>query len=115
MQQLILQIKESSKDETVTIEELYDRYAAAVYGRIIRIVKQKDVAEKILERVFITALEEKKIKAIYLKPLTNLINHTHKKTYNTLKAIKIFQACACGYEGANPLILDQNNFAENPA
>jgi len=105
MQQLINEITKSSKENGVTIEELYDKYAAAVYGKIIRVVKQKDVAEKILERVFITALAEKTIKPIHLTPFTNLLNHTHRKTYNTMKAIKMFQACACGYEGATPLIL----------
>ena len=105
MQQLINEISESSKVDTITIEELYDKYAPAVYGKIIRVVKQKDVAEKILEKVFLTALTEKKLRAIHLTPFTNLLNHTHKKTYKTLKAIKNFQACVCGYEGANPLIL----------
>lgn len=105
MQQLIREIKEASKEETVTVEQLYDKYAAAVYGKIIRVIKQKDVAEKILEKVFITALEDKTGKAIHLTAFTNLLNHTHKKTYSTLNAIRIFQACSCSYEGANPLIL----------
>lgn len=109
MQQLINEISEQAKllnGNAVAIAELYDKYAPAVYGKIIRVVKQKDVAEKILEKVFVNALVDKNIEAgVHLTPLTTLLNHSRKKTYSTLKAIRMFQATACGYEGATPLIL----------
>ena len=113
MEQLIQEIRRSSKNDVATVEELYDKYAPAVYGKIIRVVKQKDIAEKILEKVFVTALTDTNLKAIHLTQFTNLLNLTHKKTYTTLKAIKLFQACSCGYEGANPLILKADNAAKN--
>lgn len=81
----------------ITIEELYDRYAPAVYGKILGAVKHKDVAEKILEKVFVTALTEKKINAVHLTPFTKLLNHTHRKTQSTLTAIKILQTFTCGH------------------
>jgi predicted RNA polymerase sigma factor len=113
MENLIQEIKKSSNSDTVTIEELYDKYAPAVYGKIIRVIKQKDIAEKILEKVFVTALTDTNLKGVHLTPLTKLLNHTHRKTYKTLKAIKMLQACNCGYEGANPLILKADNAAKN--
>ena len=110
MQQLINEITEYSivnadKQEAVMIEELYDKYASAVYGRILAVVKQKEIAEKILEKVFVTALSNTNTNARYVTPLTKLLNHTRRKTFSTLKAIRMLQACNCGYEGANPILL----------
>jgi DNA-directed RNA polymerase specialized sigma24 family protein len=96
MQDLITQISESANDDSLSASALYDKYAPALYGRIIRVVKQKDIAEKILERVFMNALVDKNLpQSDNLTFFTTLINHSRKKTYSTLKALKILDACSC--------------------
>lgn len=99
MQDLINQINKDSKSLTVdanSFSELYDKYAPALYGRIIRVVKQKEIAEKILERVFINALVDKNVKqAGQITLFTSLINHSRKKTHGTLKAIRVLESLRC--------------------
>lgn len=99
MHDLINEINENAQsfhgDETA-ISELYDKYAPALYGRIIMVVKQKEIAEKILERVFINALVDKNInQPTHVTQFTSLINHSRKKSYATLKALRVLDAC-CG-------------------
>ena len=54
------------------------------------------MAEKILERVFINALVEKNIQSpAHLTLFTSLINHSRKKTYSTLKALKVLELLRC--------------------
>lgn len=100
MQDLIQQINEIAKTATQDMESisaLYDKYAPALYGRIIQVVKQKEIAEKILEKVFINALVDKNVKQHeHLTLFTSLLNHSRKKSYSTLKALRIFEACSCG-------------------
>jgi DNA-directed RNA polymerase specialized sigma24 family protein len=40
-----------------TIEEVYDRYAACLYGVILRIVRRKDIAEELLQVTFVNVLK----------------------------------------------------------
>jgi len=47
---LIIRLK--NRDETA-IAQLYDRYSASLYGVILRIVKQEEVAEEVLQDCFI--------------------------------------------------------------
>jgi hypothetical protein len=97
MQDLINEINESAKFvkiDQACVSELYDKYAPALYGRIIRVVKQKEIAEKILERVFINALVDKNVKqSNHLSLFTSLLNHSRKKTYGTMKALKVLESC----------------------
>lgn len=93
MQQLIDQItKEAgSSNESVILSQLYDKYAGAIYGRILQVVKQKEIAEKILEKVFIKAFKEPPAN-VNLTPFTNLINQSRDKSYRTVKALKVLNA-----------------------
>ena len=99
MEDLIKEIKESVKSlngDDASVSALYDTYAPALYGRIIQVVKQKEIAEKILERVFINALIDKTVKQPnHITLFTSLLNHSRKKSYSTLKALKMFRACSC--------------------
>jgi hypothetical protein len=100
MQDLIQEINENAKSTSIDAESvsvLYDKYAPALYGRIIQVVKQKEIAEKILEKVFINALVDKSIKQpTHLTQFTSLLNHSRKKSYGTLKALRMVEACSCG-------------------
>jgi predicted transcriptional regulator len=102
MQDIIKEINESAKTlkiDQASVSELYDKYAPALYGRIIRVVKQKEIAEKILEKVFINAVIDKNVKqSNHLSLFTSLLNHSRKKTYGTMKAMKVLEAC-CGSPG----------------
>ena len=99
MQDLIQQLQKSVKTldtgET-SVSEIYDKYAPALYGRIINIVKQKEIAEKILERVFINALVDNKVKqSAHISAFTSLLNHSRKKTYSTMKAMRALESLRC--------------------
>ncbi len=100
MQDIISQIKENARlltTDAASAAALYDKYAPALYGRIMMVVKQKEIAEKILERVFINALVDKNIEqSNHNTFFTSLINHSRKKTYGTLKALKMIDAFSCG-------------------
>ena len=104
MQDLIKQINEDAKslnEDTNSFSELYDKYAPALYGRIIQVVKQKEMAEKILERVFINALVDKNVKqSNHVSLFTSLINHSRKKSYGTLKAIRVLESLRCKSESS---------------
>ncbi len=79
--------------------ELYDLYAPAVYGRILKIVHKGPIAGKILEKVFIKAFKEKNLAGNDLskpKPLISLLNHSREKSYQTLKALNIINECCAG-------------------
>lgn len=42
-----------SKDKAA-LDYLYDHYSAAVYGVVVRIVRQEDIAEEVLQDIFLT-------------------------------------------------------------
>lgn len=100
MQELINQVNATAKNlssDEDAVSALYDKYAPALYGKILGVVKQKDVAEKILLRVFMNALVDKNVsQSTHVRLFTNLLNHSRKKTYGTLKALRMFEACSCG-------------------
>jgi hypothetical protein len=102
MQDLINKINENAKElksDEASVSALYDKYAPALYGRIIKVVKQKEIAEKILVRVFVNAVVDKNIKqSNHLSLLTTLLNHSRKKTYGTMKAMKVLESC-CSAQG----------------
>ena len=97
MQDLINKISENAKElesDEASVSALYDKYAPALYGRIIKVVKQKEIAEKILLRVFVNAVVDKNMKqSNHLSLLTSLLNHSRKKTYGTMKAMKVLESC----------------------
>ena len=99
MKDLIKKINESAKAITMdenSFSELYDKYAPALYGRIIGVVKQKEIAEKILERVFINAIVDKNVaQPGHITLFTSLINHSRKKTYSTMKALRVLESLRC--------------------
>ncbi|MDQ6756008.1 MAG: hypothetical protein M3004_03650 [Bacteroidota bacterium] len=101
MQALIKEINESAQSlngDRAAIEQLYNKYAPALYGKIIRVVKQKDISEKILEKIFLNAVVDKNIKQPnHLTFFTSLLNHSRQKTYSTMKALRTFEACSCGF------------------
>jgi hypothetical protein len=77
--------------------ELYDLYAPAVYGKILSIVDNRPIADKMLEKVFINALKHKNIPVYKLHtPLISLLNHSTEKTNKTIKALNIFRECCAG-------------------
>jgi hypothetical protein len=77
-------------------EALYDRYAPVVYGQILRIVPQGPIAEKLLEKVFVHACQNRQMLTSSLRaPLTNLLNHSRIKSERTMLALKMFREC-CG-------------------
>ena len=99
MQDLINKINESAQCITAdenSVSALYDKFAPALYGRIMLVVKQKEIAEKILERVFINALVDKNVsQPNHVTLFTSLLNHSRKKTYGTIKALRVLEQC-CG-------------------
>ena len=97
MQQLIDQIKNEagSAPESALLSHLYDKYAGALYGRILQVVKQKDIAENILEKVFIKAFNEPRAN-VNLTPFTHLINQSRDKSYRTVKALKVLNSLCSG-------------------
>ncbi len=104
MQDLINKINENAKElksDEASVSALYDKYAPALYGRIIKVVKQKEIAEKILLRVFVNAVVDKNMKqSNHLSLFTSLLNHSRKKAYGTMKAMKVLESC-CGSQGKN--------------
>lgn len=102
MQQLINEISNEVKStDALAISELYDKYAPALYGRILQVVKQKDIADKILEKVFIQAIDKSKFNTRrHLTPFTALLNQSRDKTYSTLKAIRVLKSLSCNYKNS---------------
>ena len=108
MQDLINKISENAKElksDEASVSALYDKYAPALYGRIIKVVKQKEIAEKILLRVFVNAVVDKNMKqSNHLSLFTSLLNHSRKKTYGTMKAMKVLESCC---SSAGPATISQ--------
>jgi len=106
MQDIIKEINDSAQhlQDEAAVSALYDKYAPALYGRIIAVVKQKEIAEKILLRVFVNAIVDKNIKQpAHITQLTSLLNHSRKKTYGTMKALRMFRACNCEFNSSDPV------------
>ena len=73
-----------SKNDGVTLSELYDKYAPAIYGRILMVIHDKVEADKILERVFINVWKMRHENTGYLSNFTKLINEARNISYQTL-------------------------------
>ena len=61
-------------------EKLYEKYAPAVYGQIFRTVKNKQLAEEILENVFVTGYNNLKLKPRFVTPLCYFLNLARKQS-----------------------------------
>ena len=84
------------KDDQVHYSEIFDKYAPALYGRILNVVKNKEIADKILERVFVNSYNNREEKSENVSDFTALINESRNSTYQILKSVKLFNAIACG-------------------
>jgi len=75
--------------------EMYDLYAPPVYGEILSIVQKGPIAEKVFEKVFVSAYTNDKTFPLR-SPLMSLIDIAHEKSSKTIKALIIFNACCSG-------------------
>ena len=81
----------------------YDKYAGALYGIILRIVKKEVIADKILEKAFKADFKDRHNgKTKLLSEFSSISQHARKKSTDILKAIKIFEACNNGSECVDP-------------
>jgi len=65
--------------------EMYDSYAAAIYGSILRIVHKVPIGEKIPEQVFVNSFNNKTAYNDTLPTPFTLLNHSRKKVTKQLK------------------------------
>ena len=84
-----------TRNEQLPITELFDKYAPAVYGRILTVVKNKDVADKILERVFINMAKKRGENKSRISDFMTLMNESRTSTYHIIKSIKLYNAFSC--------------------
>lgn len=94
-------LKDNNKEKKAVNElsssEVYDLYAPVVYGKILGIVHEVPIANKILEKVFISALNDKDLFANSSRPpLISLLNQSREKSYKIIKALNIFNECCAG-------------------
>lgn len=69
-----------------SFSELYDKYSAAIYGRIMAVITDKDAAEKVLEKVFINMWNQRKNSNYHISDFTLLMNEARKLTYEEFRA-----------------------------
>ncbi len=116
MQDLMNEINQKAKflnADTSSISELYDKYAPALYGRIIKVVKQKEIAEKILEKVFLNSLNDQNVEErTHITQFISLLNSSRNKAYSTLKALKTLNACCSDNKDVSLL---QTNLVAHPS
>ncbi|ABG57737.1 hypothetical protein [Cytophaga hutchinsonii] len=96
--------QENKKNKCKLTPELYDFYAPVVYSKVLRIVHKDQIAEKILEKVFLSAYTNNETFPLR-SPLMSLIDIAHEKSCKTIKALAIFNACC---SGASISITDKN-------
>lgn len=78
-------------------KELYDSYAAAVYGKILSIIPTTDIADKLLETIFIKSdMPDNIIHKSQTTPLISLLNQAREKSYRTIKALNILKESCAG-------------------
>ncbi|MBK6731318.1 MAG: hypothetical protein IPG60_10275 [Bacteroidetes bacterium] len=75
--------------------EMYNLYVPPVYGKILSIVREDQIAEKILEKVFVYAYKNNTTFPLR-SPLMSLIDIAHDKSSKTVNALTIFRACCAG-------------------
>lgn len=89
-------VKESGADR-LSQEKIYDVCAPAVYGKILSIVGQTPIADKVLEKVFVKAFRDGDLPdAGERSPLIELLNRSKEKSEKTVKALNFFRDCCAG-------------------
>ena len=87
--------KQQKTPYNILTPDVYDLYAPAVYGKILSIINKEQIADRILEKVFVNAY--KNFSASNLQtPLTLLLNEARKKSNKTIQALNIFRECCSG-------------------
>tara|TARA_R110002020_G_C15706496_1_gene721487 strand:- start:149 stop:457 length:309 start_codon:yes stop_codon:yes gene_type:complete len=87
--------KETKENKQKLTPELYDKYAPPVYGKIFSIVGKESIAERIHEKVFVSAYRGHSSFPLR-SPLMSLIDMADEKSNKTIKALEIFRACCHG-------------------
>jgi hypothetical protein len=95
---VIMNNSESLEKNNLTVSEFYDKNAPIFYGQIVRIVKEKEIADRVLVKTFVDVFNDNITVQKYLSPIVNVLNYSRKKSIQTVKAIKIFQACHCQHK-----------------
>ena len=86
-----------AKEHILPFSELYDLCAPAVYGKILSIVHKGPIADKILRQVFVEAFKNQATLTGNLRgPLMTLLNSSREKSYKTIKALNLLNACCDG-------------------
>ncbi len=75
--------------------ELFDMFAPPVYRKILKIVKEGPIAERIFEKVFVSAFTNNKSFPLR-SPLMSLIDIADEKSNKTIQALEIFNECCSG-------------------
>lgn len=99
--------QDNKKNNCKLTPELYDFYAPLVYSKVLSIVHEDQIAEKIFEKVFLSAYINDETFPLR-SPLLSLIDIAHEKSCKTIKALAIFNACC---SGASMSITDKNTTA----
>ena len=88
-------------------EKIYDVCAPAVYGKILSIVQEVPIANKVLEKVFVEAFKNKDtFNGSSKSPLITLLDKSGDKSTKTLKALNVFRECC---EGSTLSLTDKNS------
>lgn len=88
-------MQEDSEIKNNLTSELYDKYAPPVYRKILSVVQQDPIAERIHEKVFLSAYTNNSTFPLR-SPLMSLIDIANEKSSKTIKALEIFRACCSG-------------------
>ena len=91
----LYKIQENKGSSGRLTPELYDIYAPPVYGKILKIVHEAPIAERIFEKVFVSTYTNSKYFPLR-SPLMSLIDIAQEKSHKTLKALEIFNECCSG-------------------
>lgn len=92
MQQNNKEIKQINHKLT---REIYNLFVPPVYGKILSIVREDQIAEKILEKVFVYAYKNNNTFPLR-SPLMSLMDIAHDKSSKTVNALAIFRECCAG-------------------
>ena len=87
--------QDDKQDNCKLTPELYDLYAPTVYSKVLSIVHEEPIAEKIFVKVFTFAYTNNSTFPLR-SPLASLIDLAHEKSCKTVKALAIFSACCSG-------------------
>lgn len=86
---------EKKKKHSKLTSEQYDLYSPSIYGNILSIIDKAPIADKIFEKVFVSAYTDNETFPLR-SPLMSLIDIAQEKSNKTLKALTIFNECCAG-------------------